>query len=234
MNQPRDGGLTCRNLVVERAGTTVVRGVSLIAAPGEVTVLLGANGAGKTTLLEGLSGLAPARAGTVLLAGRDLTRLSPGRRARAGLCHVQQGHPVFGGLTVEENLLVAAPSARVEEAYAFFPELAPLRQRSAGLLSGGEQQMLTIAQAILSRPQAVLLDEVSLGLAPAVVRRLLPRVRELADQGLAVLLVEQFAHLALPIGDRAYVLAKGTVVFEGACQELMSDDQVLHSAYLRT
>jgi branched-chain amino acid transport system ATP-binding protein len=225
-------GLACQDLVIGRAGTTVIRGVSIEARPGQVTVILGANGAGKTTLLEGLSGLIPARSGTVRLSGEDVTRLSAARRARAGLCHIEQGRPVFADLTVEENLLVTAPRSRTDPAYAMFPELERLRGRRAGLLSGGEQQMLVIARAILLQPRVLLLDEISLGLAPAIVARLLPAVKTLAGEGLTVVLVEQFAQLALPLGHQAYVLAKGLVVYDGPCRALLNDAGLLHSAYL--
>jgi branched-chain amino acid transport system ATP-binding protein len=225
--------LTCRDLVIERSGTTIVNGVTLEADPGKVTVILGANGAGKTTLLEGLSGLIPITSGSVLVADRDVTKLSAARRARAGLCHIEQGRPVFAELTVEENLLVAAPHDSIQPAFDMFPELVALRTRRAGLLSGGEQQMLVIARAMLSQPRVLLLDEVSLGLAPALVTRLLSKVRTLADAGMTVVLVEQFAHLALSLGHQAYVLAKGSIVFEGPCEDLVDDDSVLKTAYLR-
>jgi branched-chain amino acid transport system ATP-binding protein len=226
-------GLTCRELVIDRAGSRIIRDVSLVARSGDVTVILGANGAGKTTLLEGLSGLIPVLSGRVSIGRRDVTRLTAARRARAGLSHIEQGRPVFGELTVEENLLVAASRQGGGSAFEMFPELEPLRDRPAALLSGGQQQMLVIARAILRQPRIVLLDEISLGLAPALVARLLPRVRALADAGMAVVLVEQFANLALSLGNRAYVLAKGTVVFEGACTDLMGNPGVLKSAYLR-
>lgn len=225
--------LACRELVIDRAGSRIIRGVSLEASPGEVIVILGANGAGKTTLLEGLSGLIPITSGGISVDGRDVTRLTAARRARAGLSHIEQGRPVFAELTVEENLLVAASRKGVGSAFEMFPELGPLRDRRAAFLSGGEQQMLVIARAILRQPRIVLLDEISLGLAPALVARLLPRVRALAEAGMAVVLVEQFANLALSLGHRAYVLAKGAVVFEGPCQDLMDNAGVLNSAYLR-
>ena len=225
--------LSCRDLVIERAGTTVVNGISITAEPGEVTVILGANGMGKTTLLEGLSGLVAARSGEVFIGEREVGGQPAARRARAGLAHIEQGRPVFTDLSVEENLLVAAPRSGIAPAFALFPELEPLRGRRAGLLSGGEQQMLVIARAIVCRPRILLLDEMSVGLAPVLVARLLPRVRSLAESGLTVVLVEQFVHLALSVGHRAYVLSKGSVVFAGTCQDLADDSAVLRSAYLK-
>ncbi|MCV0397288.1 MAG: ABC transporter ATP-binding protein [Rhizobiaceae bacterium] len=225
--------LDVSGLVVNRAGVGVVRGTSVTAEAGQISVLLGANGAGKTTLLEGIAGIAPVAAGRVVLNGADLTRASPGDRARAGLALIEQGRTVFARLTTEENLRVSMdPETGPENAYALFPEL---RQRSgiaAGMLSGGEQQMLVIARALLARPRVLMIDEMSAGLAPVIVSRLMKAVRRLADEGMAVLLVEQFASLALAIGDRAYVLRRGGVVYEGGCDTLARDPERLHHLYL--
>lgn len=199
--------LAIENLVVNRTGIPVVRGVNLIAKAGEISVLLGSNGAGKTTLLEGISGVIPA-SGHIALDGADLTRSLAGHRARAGLSHVEQGRTVFGEMTTEENLRVALhPSASLDQAYALFPELVQRRTVLAGMLSGGEQQMLVIARSLVGLPKVVMIDEMSAGLAPVVVGRLMSAVRKLADSGVAVVLVEQFAALALAIGNRAYVLS---------------------------
>ncbi|MFG3292554.1 ABC transporter ATP-binding protein [Streptomyces sp. NPDC048179] len=225
-------GLECRGLVIERTGSVIVHPLDLTARVGEVTVVLGPNGAGKTTLLEGVSGLIPLKSGSVQVGATDMTRLRRGRRARGGLAHVEQGRPVFGELTVEENLSVAAPRRKCEHAYELFPELDALRHRKAGLLSGGEQQMLVIARAIVREPTVLLLDEMSLGLAPVIVGRILPRLRALAETGAAVVLVEQFAQLALRLGDTAYVLSKGTVAYHGPCQPLLDNPGLLHAAYL--
>jgi branched-chain amino acid transport system ATP-binding protein len=220
-------------VVVRRGGLTVVHGVSLTAPKGAVTVLLGANGAGKTTLLESVSGALPVRSGTITLDGERIDRMRPVGRTERGLAHIEQGRTIFSRLTVEENLAVAAGrAADHERTFAFFPELGRRRGVRAGLLSGGEQQMLVIARALMRRPTAMLLDEMSLGLAPVVVRRLLRTVRELADDGLAVLLVEQFAALALDVGDLAYVLRRGRIAFEGTCRELRDDPAPLRTAYL--
>lgn len=226
------GGISCHDLVIERAGSTIVDGASLTAEPGQVTVVLGPNGAGKTTLMEGIAGMLRPSAGRIQLDGVDVTGATSGRRARAGLAYVEQGRPVFADLSLEENLLVAAPRRDLGSAYDLFPELRRLRNSRAGLLSGGEQQMLVIARAVLRRPKVLLLDEISLGLAPGVVTRLLPRVRELADSGIAIVLIEQFTKLALAIGDRVYVLAKGRMEFSGTTGELADNDQLINSSYL--
>lgn len=225
--------LDIKNLVVNRSGIAVVRGVDLIARSGQISVLLGSNGAGKTTLLEGISGIIPVSGGNVILDGSELGRAKAGIRARAGLSHVEQGRTVFSEMTTEENLKVALhPDARLEEAYDLFPELIQRRDIKAGMLSGGEQQMLVIARALVCRPKVIMIDEMSSGLAPVVVNRLMGAVRKLADNGLAVVLVEQFATLALAIGNRAYVLRRGQMVYEGGCEELARDPARLHHLYL--
>jgi branched-chain amino acid transport system ATP-binding protein len=228
-------GLEVVDLTIPRQGFPIVRDVSLRAPAGEVTVLLGANGAGKTTLLEALSGLIPSTSGTIGLGETDLTSLSRVRRARAGLAHVEQGRHVFGELTVTENIEVASgePTA-VQRALDLFPELVPRRDVLAGSLSGGEQQMVVIARALARDPKALLLDEMSLGLAPVIVQRLLPIVRRLADDGMAVLLVEQYANLALSIGDSAYVLNRGSILLQGSAQELADKPELVRDAYLGT
>jgi branched-chain amino acid transport system ATP-binding protein len=224
--------LEISQFVVNRSGIPVIRGVDLIARAGEISVLLGSNGAGKTTLLEGISGVIPA-SGKVVLDGRDFHRASAGQRARAGLAHVEQGRTVFAEMTTEENLRVALhPQAGVEEAYALFPELRQRADVGAGMLSGGEQQMLVIARALVCRPSVVMIDEMSAGLAPVIVSRLMQAVRKLADSGVAVVLVEQFAALALAIGDRAYVLRRGQIVYDGECGTLLRDQARLHQLYL--
>jgi branched-chain amino acid transport system ATP-binding protein len=220
------------DLVVNRVGLPVVRQASLVVEPGSVSVLLGANGAGKTTLLEGLSGVIAVAGGTVELHGEAIHGLRPGARARKGLAHVEQGRTVFRMLTTEENLRSASRRADVDQAYALFPELEKRRHVRAGLLSGGEQQMLVIARALLTRPKVIMIDEMSAGLAPIVVGRLMAAVRKLAAGGLAVLLVEQFASLALSIGDRAYVLRRGQMVHDGPCSVLAQSPDLLHRLYL--
>ncbi len=223
--------LTVSSLCVNRLHLPVVRDASLVVESGKISVVLGANGAGKTTLLEGLSGVIPVAGGRIDIDGREFQSARPGRRAVAGLAHVEQGRTVFRKLTTDENLRAGARE-EVGGAYDLFPELRPRRDICAGLLSGGEQQMLVIARALLGRPKILMIDEMSAGLAPVVVRRLMTTVRKLADQGLGVLLVEQFAALALAIGDHVYVLRRGQVVFDGACSELRDAPDRLHQLYL--
>lgn len=220
-------------LQVDRSGIPVIRGVDLEAKGGEISVLLGSNGAGKTTFLESLSGIIPVRSGFINLDGVELAKLRPGARAKAGLSHVEQGRTVFPAMTTEENLKVALhPDADLKEAYDLFPELLQRRNVEAGMLSGGEQQMVVIARSIVNRPRVILIDEMSSGLAPVIVSRLMRAVRQLADDGMAVVLVEQFAALALAIGDRAYVLRRGQIVYDGDCAALAGDPAHLHRLYL--
>ena len=225
--------LSIEGLVVNRSGIPVVRGVDLSVSSGEISVLLGSNGAGKTTLLESLSGIIPSSAGSVTMDGAELLKLRAGLRARAGISHVEQGRTVFPEMTTEENLKVALdPTADLQEAYDLFPELRQRRDIRAGMLSGGEQQMLVIARSLLTRPKVIMIDEMSSGLAPVIVSRLMRAVRQLADAGMAVILVEQFAALALAIGDRAYVLRRGAIVYDGECAALANDPAQLHRLYL--
>ena len=227
------GILDVTDVTIERAHLPIVRSASLTVEPGAVAVLLGANGAGKTTLLEGVSGAIGIRSGQVTLAGRRIDRMRVYRRARAGLAHVEQNRTVFRELSTADNLRAACPAdGSIEEAFELFPELRRQQRVPAGLLSGGEQQMLTVARALVGRPKVLLIDEMSLGLAPVVVRRLVRAVRELAGTGVGVLLVEQFAALALSIADHAYVLAKGEIVFDGAPGELAGDEELLRRLYL--
>jgi branched-chain amino acid transport system ATP-binding protein len=225
-------GLSVQNLEVRRSGSPIVRNVSIEAPVGQVTVLLGSNGAGKTTLLEAISGIIPAAAGTITLDGTDITNVARTKRARLGLSHIEQGRAIFADLTCEENLLVAAPKTAIGDAFELFPELASRRHARSALLSGGEQQMLVIARALATKPKVLMLDEMSLGLAPTVIKRLMPLVRDLADRGVGVLLVEQFANLALAHGDRAYVLSHGEIAFDGPSAELAADPSRLRQLYL--
>ncbi len=225
-------GLAVTGLRVDRLGQEVVCGVDLDVPAGEITVLLGANGAGKSTLLDGISAVAPAREGTVTLDGKNITRSSRHKRVGAGLAYVQQGRSIFPSLTVEENLLVVAPKTDFDVAFDLFPELSKRVSSAASLLSGGEQQMVVLARALLQRPNVLLIDELSLGLAPIIVERMLEAVSALAANGMGILLVEQFADQALAIGTTAVVLARGSVALRGTAQDVRSQPERLRAAYL--
>jgi branched-chain amino acid transport system ATP-binding protein len=204
----------------------VLHGVDLDISAGEVVALLGPNGAGKTTLLRALSGLLPVNAGTARFHGVDFSRISPREAARAGLVHVIEGHRVFTQLSVADNLLLAGydvPRAertiRVEEALSFFPEIAEKRNERGGALSGGQQQMLTVAQGLVRRPLLLMLDEPSAGLSPVLVDRVLNVIARLKQQGTAVLLVEQLLEKALAAADRVYALVQGQIALTAPTTE---------------
>jgi branched-chain amino acid transport system ATP-binding protein len=233
------GSLRIEGLSVPRGGRTVVRDVSLHIPPGEVTTLLGANGAGKSTLVLAVAGVVRPTGGRVLLGERDLTKSAPERIRAAGVAVVPEGRRLLPALTVEDNLRVATYALTREQrkdgvAYALelFPELEKRWRAPARLLSGGEQQMLVLAQALVSRPAILLVDELSLGLAPVVVKRLVPTIQSVAAAGAGVLLIEQFAHLALSLANLAYVLENGRIRYRGTADELKSNPDVLHTAYL--
>jgi branched-chain amino acid transport system ATP-binding protein len=213
-------------------------GIALEVAAGEIVTLLGANGAGKSTVLRAISGLVRPAHGRVLYDGRDITGWSADAIVAAGVGHVPEGREVFPAFTVEENLLVGghtvAPreiASRLDEAWALFPVLRERRRQRAGTLSGGEQQMLAIARALVARPRLLLLDEPSLGLAPLVAREIFHVIRQVNAAGVTVLLVEQHARRALGIAARAYVLETGRIVAQGSSAALAAD-HAIRTAYL--
>ncbi|PPK65395.1 ABC transporter ATP-binding protein [Actinokineospora auranticolor] len=226
-------GLRVQDVTVTRGAGPVIRDVAFTLEPGRITALVGPNGAGKTSLLESISGVVPAASGSVSIDGTDITKQSRVARAKLGLAHIEQGRAVFPGLTVVENLkLTARTWPRVEEVLALFPELEKRRNSPTALLSGGEQQMVVLARAFAARPRYLLIDEMSLGLAPVVFTRLLPMVTRFAEEGAAILLVEQFTHLALGVSQDALVVSSGRVTFQGTAKELLDAPETLHSAYL--
>ena len=224
---------------VARGGRPVVREVSLEIPSGQVTTLLGANGAGKSSLVLAVAGLLRTTGGRVLLDDRDLTGRRPEQIRSAGVAVVPEGRRLLPGLTVEENLRVATYSLGsaqakrgIEYALELFPELERRWTATARLLSGGEQQMVVLAQALVSQPKIVLVDELSLGLAPVVVKRLVPTLEAAVASGVGVLLIEQFAHVALGLAETAYVIERGRIRYAGPAQRLKDEPELLHSAYL--
>jgi branched-chain amino acid transport system ATP-binding protein len=216
--------------------TTVLRDVSVTVAPGTVTALVGPNAAGKTTLMRVASGLISPTSGTVRMAGKDVTSLPSHRRARDGFCLIPEGRAVYKSLTVRENLLMQVPKGQVEQAVesaaASFPILGKRLHQKAGTLSGGEQQMLALTAAYVRNPSLILVDEVSLGLAPIVVDLIFEFLTEVAGRGAALLIVDQYVTKALGMADHAYVLRRGQIVFEGEPAALLEGD--LFEQYLGT
>jgi branched-chain amino acid transport system ATP-binding protein len=211
----------------------VVSHVDLHVEPGEIVALLGRNGAGKTTTLLTASGLVAPMAGRVRLLGEEVDTRRPHRNAQRGLGHVPEGRCLFTRLTVAENLRAAAAPAQIKQVLTYFPMLEPLMARRAGLLSGGEQQMLAIARAVVGQPKVLLIDEMSLGLAPLMARAVLERLRVIVhDLGVGVLIVEQFVHMILHAADRAYVYGDQDVALSGSAREVLARMPEVEAAYL--
>jgi branched-chain amino acid transport system ATP-binding protein len=231
--------LEVQDLCVSYGHVEAVRGVSLAVDEGRIVTLIGPNGAGKTSLLSALAGLVRPAGGTVRLGGRDVTGLAAHHAVQAGLSLVPEGRAVLGRMTIEENLRLAGElrrgraevQAAIEEQYRRFPVLGERRRSPAGTLSGGQQQMLAFARALVARPRVLLLDEPSMGLSPLLVQQVFELVQAIHREGATILLVEQNARLALSIADRAYVIERGKVVLEGPARELAEDPRV-RAAYL--
>ncbi len=230
--------LEIRGLSAHYGRICALREIDLFVREGELVALVGANGAGKTTLLRTISGVHPASAGTIRFAGEEITRLPAPRRVTLGIAQVPEGRQVFGPMSVEDNLRLGAFTRPRREAertlrtmYELFPRLRERRNQPAGTLSGGEQQMLAMARALMIEPRLLLLDEPSMGLAPRMVEQIFETIRELKSRGTTMLLVEQNAFAALAIADRGYVLESGRVTLCGSARELLADEGV-KSAYL--
>lgn len=231
--------LELHDLHVSYGKIAALRGVSLTVAEGEIVTVVGGNGAGKTTTLRTISGVLRPRTGRITFKGQDLVGLQPEQVVQRGISHSPEGRLIFGRLTIAENLRLGAYNRKdgagvrtdLDRMYDMFPVLSERRSQKAGTLSGGEQQMLAIGRSLMSRPQVLLLDEPSLGLAPLLVEQIFEVIVDLREQGVTVLLVEQNANEALRISDRTYVLETGQVTMNGSSAELINDPQ-LRSAYL--
>jgi branched-chain amino acid transport system ATP-binding protein len=226
--------LKVENLVAGYGSITALKGISLHVEKGEIATLIGANGAGKTTLLNTISGLIPAREGTITFDGEDITRLPSDKIVRKGIVQVPEGRQIFSELSVLDNLKMGAYvrdkkddyTPELERAFATFPVLKERMHQKGGSLSGGEQQMLAVARALMSKPKLLLLDEPSMGLAPVIVEEIFRTIEEINKQGMTILLIEQDAMLALKVADRAYVIETGTVALEGKASDLIHDERV--------
>ena len=231
--------LALEGLKVAYGGIQAVKGIDLVVGEGELVCLIGANGAGKTTTLKGVTGLQPVSGGSVRYGGNDVTGFRAFELVRRGLAMVPEGRGVFGGLTIEENLAMGAytrtdkPGVRadVERVFALFPRLKERRRQTAGTLSGGEQQMLAMGRAMMSRPRMLLLDEPSMGLAPLMVQKVFETVLAVSSEGVTILLIEQNAKLALEVSHRGYVMESGEITLAGDAKALLHDDKV-RAAYL--
>jgi branched-chain amino acid transport system ATP-binding protein len=231
--------LALAGVAVSYGGIRAVKGIDLEVGHGELACLIGANGAGKTTTLKGICGLLPLRGGSVHYDGVEVTGRPAFELVRKGLAMVPEGRGVFAALTIEENLAMGAyvrtdregVRADIERVFALFPRLRERRRQTAGTLSGGEQQMLAIARAMMSRPRMLLLDEPSMGLAPLMVQKVFETILAVAREGVTILLVEQNAKLALDVSDRGYVMESGEITLVGKAADLMHDPKV-RAAYL--
>ena len=231
--------LELTRLEVAYGGIHAVKGIDLIVRQGELVCLIGANGAGKTTTLKGITGLQPVKAGKVVYDGSDVTGKPAFQLVRKGLSMVPEGRGVFGALTIEENLAMGAYSRKdrkeikqdVERVFGLFPRLKERHRQTAGTLSGGEQQMLAMGRAIMSRPKLLLLDEPSMGLAPLMVQKVFETVLAISAEGVTILLIEQNARLALEVSHRGYVMESGAITLSGDARQLLSDPKV-REAYL--
>jgi branched-chain amino acid transport system ATP-binding protein len=226
-------------LAVSYGGIQAVKGIDITVGDGELVSLIGANGAGKTTTLKGICGLLPIKSGRIRYRGDDITGHPSYKLVRRGLAMVPEGRGMFGALTIEENLAMgayvrtdrAAIRSDVERVFALFPRLKERRRQTAGTLSGGEQQMLAMGRALMSRPQLLLLDEPSMGLAPLMVQKVFETIIAVAGEGVTILLIEQNAKLALEVSNRGYVMESGTITLEGKSSTLLHDPKV-RAAYL--
>jgi branched-chain amino acid transport system ATP-binding protein len=231
--------LELKDLQVAYGGIQAVKGIELHVAEAELVCLIGANGAGKTTTLKGITGLQPIKSGTIHYAGEDITGKPAFQLVRKGLSMVPEGRGVFGALTIEENLAMgayarddrAAIKNDVERVFGLFPRLKERRKQTAGTLSGGEQQMLAMGRAMMSRPRLLLLDEPSMGLAPLMVQKVFETVLAISKEGVTILLIEQNAKLALEVSSRGYVMESGEITLQGDAKRLLSDPKV-REAYL--
>ena len=222
--------LTVDSVSVAYGEQTAIRSIDISVRQGTVTALLGPNGAGKTTLLRAIAGLQACTDGRILLKGQDLRRVPAHKRARQGICLIPEGRGIFHSLTVSENLRSQfKPGDRDRDfssALEAFPVLKDRLSQTAGTMSGGQQQMLALARCYLARPQVILLDEVSMGLAPLVVDQIFESIRHLAENGISLLLVEQYVDRALDLADQVYVLNRGSLVFVGAASDLSRDELI--------
>jgi len=231
--------LAIEGLKVRYGAVEALKGISLQVGQGEVVTLIGGNGAGKSTLMRAIGGLVKVAGGAIRFEGNDITGIRGHDCVRLGIGHSPEGRLVFGDQSVRDNLMLGAYARKdedgiasdIERYFAVFPRLAERQDQLAGTLSGGEQQMLAIARALMARPKLLLLDEPSLGLAPLIVREVFSVIRRLREEGMTILLVEQMANQALAIADRAYVIETGTITLEGTGAELLRDERV-RSAYL--